>query len=160
MAKEERTEYVHLAVTPTTKKEFDMARGNKELEEKIIRDFITVEEDWMKGEIQDIDDITVLYRAKLLTIKDNFYKAHESYIESIEGIYDDARGRLSKLDSIADGLNEKVDAVHKKMKEIEKASISTYTGQLEKFIELMDQFEKMDDTTKEFLSMFIKSKLS
>ncbi len=81
--KEQRSEYVSIYVTPTVAKEFKAAKENEALKESIIRGFIEREVDFLKDEMKEIDEATIRYTAKLLTIKDKFTEAQDKYSEEI-----------------------------------------------------------------------------
>lgn len=107
--KEERSEYVAIYVTPTLKKEFELAKDNQVLKETILKQFLSNEKDWLNDELKQIDESTVKYSAKLIGIKDAFSKCQDAYAEEIDSIYNKANDTFRKLDTISENTRKSIE---------------------------------------------------
>ena len=160
--KEQRTEYIGLYVTPTMAKELKLASDNKQLEDKIIKDFVTNETDWIKSQISEMDEINVLYRAKLLTIRDSFQKAQNTYIEEIEKMCDvphtELQGLESKIQSIKNQTQSVKDEAKSLFYEVENISNKMkYINcePIERLLNLVERFNQMGESDKELIRLMI-----
>lgn len=160
--KEERTEYVGIYTTPSMAKKIREANDNETLKDKIIKDFITNETDWLKDEVKNMDDITTIYRAKLITIKDNFSTAQDMYVSEIEKLMERSFEALKPIDekfysmkkeveSMKDGINYASDMI------LELSSKISYIdySRIEKLLILVDRFNKMDESEKELIRLLL-----
>lgn len=163
--KEERSAVISLWVTPSVKKEFEFAKDNQSLQEKIIKSFIGNEIEFVKDEISKISEIDVRYKAMLLTIKDNFEKAYDAYYESLEPLVN----KLSELDrklrnsleptmETLKDLNHKADSLFKLVERADRAIKSINTDRVYDLMELIDKINSMSEEDKSVLSMLLKSK--
>ena len=156
--KEERSESIFLRVTPKVKKEIELAQDNKILQDTIIKNFISSETEWLKGEMRDIDESVVKYRGKLLTIKDNFSEAQDSYVEQIEEIYGVADKTFNKINTVSDSLSKKVDSAYNKIDELSKKISYINCDRLERLMDAVDRFSNMTPEQKKLIEMIISQK--
>lgn len=153
--KEERTESVWVYVTPAVKAEFQMVQDNDKLKEQIIRNHIRSETDWLKQEMAEIDEAVVKYRGKLLTIKDNFKQAQDSYVEQIEGIISVAQESFKKFDTIATDVNRKVTDTYGKIKELSDKLGYIDADRLTILMDALDRFNNMTHEQKELIKLIV-----
>ena len=160
--REERSEYVGLYTTPSMAKKIRESNDNDVLKDKIIKDYITNETDWLKSEMQDMDDITTIYRAKLLTIKENFSKAQYIYIKEIEDL-------MSKSDEALKPINGKFLGIEKRIETMKNGisyasdmirELSSKIGyidysRIERLLDAIDRFNKMDESEKELIKLVL-----
>ena len=154
--KEEKTEVITLWVTPEVKKEFGIAKDNKILQEEIIRRFVKTEVVWMESELKEIDEATIKYKAKLITIKDNFGLAQDSYIKEIENIYGIASKTFSKFSDITKKLDNNIDHVYEKLGQISTKMNYINTDPLEKLLNLVDRYNNMGNKERELIKLLLK----
>jgi len=155
MEKEERSEYVSIYVTPKVKREFELAKDNKALQETIIRNFCQSETYWLEGEMKEIDEATIKYTAKLLTIKDRFQEAHASYVGQLEDICTIARSTFLKIDGISKSLETQLASAYSDTKQLSEKINSLNYSHLEKFLDVVERFNRMPDTEKELIKMLL-----
>ncbi|MCR9263333.1 MAG: hypothetical protein NXH86_04205 [Flavobacteriaceae bacterium] len=156
--KEERTEHIFLNVTPKVKKELEMAKYNHALKDSIIKNFIESESNWLKDEMRDIDEYTVKYRAKLLTIKDNFSEAQSSYVEQIEEIYSVANKTFSKIDKVSNTLNEKIESSYNQLEALSKKISYINHDRLDRLLDAVERYSNMTTEQKRLIEMIISEK--
>lgn len=162
MEKEKRTEYVGLYVTPTMAKQLKEADSNDELKDKILKQFVTNETDWLKDEVQNMDEITTIYRAKLLTIKDNFTKAQDIYVDEIGKLCNVSYDALKPLGDKFKTMQDEVELVKNKIDSASKMveSLSSKIGyidysRIERLLDAIDRFNKMSDSEKELIRLVL-----
>jgi hypothetical protein len=80
----EKTEYVGLYVTKELAKELNEIKNTERMKETLIKQYVTNEKLWLEEEIKSMDEITIKYTAKLLTIKDKFSEAMIEYTNGLE----------------------------------------------------------------------------
>ncbi len=153
--KEERTESVWVYVTPAVKAEFQMAQDNEKLREQIIRDYIRSETDWLKQEMGEIDEAVIKYRAKLLTIKDQFKEAQDSYVEQIESISSAAQESFKKFDCIAIDVNKKVVNTYDKIVDLSNKLSYIDADRLTRLMDALDRFDSMSAEQKELIKLIV-----
>ena len=160
--KEKRTEYVGLYLTPTMAKQLKEADDNETLKDKIIKDFVTNETNWLKDEVQNMDEITTIYRAKLLTIKDNFSKAQDIYVEEIEKLLNVSYESLSPLGDKFVSLQKDVEHVKANIESASKLidDLSKKVGyidysRLERLLDAVDRFNSMGEYEKELIKLIL-----
>jgi predicted phage tail protein len=156
--KDERTESVFVYVTPQVKREFDMAKDNKTLQDNIIRNHFQSETDWLKQEMQEMDEVTLKYRAKLLNIKDNFAEAQEGYVEQIGEIINVASSTFSKLDAVGKNLHNKVEESSKLVKNLAEQIQYINVDRLDRLLDSVEKFERMTTEQKKLIEMLIADK--
>lgn len=153
--KEERTESVWMYVTPAVKREFEMIQNNEKLREQIIRDHIKSETNWLKSEMDEIDESVIKYRGKLLTIKDKFNEAQDSYVEQIESISSTAYESFKKFDSIAAEVSNKVVNTYDKIKQLSDKLGYIDADRLTRLMDALDRFENMSVEQKELIKLVV-----
>jgi hypothetical protein len=153
--KEERTESVFISVTPSVKKELESKTDNKKLQEEIIRNFLKSETDWLSGEIKEIDEATIKYQAKLIGIKDNFRKAQDLYVQEIEGVYDEAKDVLNKLDNDAQGVLNKITKATNSLTFLCDEISKINTHKIQGLIDTLKQYEQMSSEQKELIGLIL-----
>ena len=155
--KEERSEYVSIYVTPTLKKEFELAKDNQTLKESIIRSFLTVEKDWLTSELKEIDEATVKYSAKLIGIKDKFQEAQSSYLEQIEGIYNSGLTTLKKLDTTIESTRKSIEYTAKHAQDMLSMLNKIDTYKIDQLLKTVEKFNSMSDTEIQLLKKLINN---
>jgi len=160
--KELRSEYVGLYMTPTMAKQIREADNNEQLKDKLLKNFVTNETDWLKEEILNMDEITVLYRAKLLTIKDRFTEAQNIYVDEIEKLLNKSDDAIKPLSQKFTSLKKEIESVKIEVESTHKAieSISLKIGyidysKIERLLDAVDRFNKMDESEKELIRLVI-----
>lgn len=162
MEKETRSEYVGLYMTPTMAKQVKEADNNEQLKDKLIKQFITNEIGWLSDEINEMDDIVVRYRARLLTIKDRFTEAQDIYVSEIEtliskteetikplsGKFNSLKSEIEQIKNSAEGVSKIVDSLSSKIGYIDYSRI-------ERLLDAVDRFNKMPDSEKELIRLII-----
>jgi len=161
--KKERTEYVGLYMTPTMAKQIKEANDNEQLKDKLLKTFVTNETEWLKEEIHNMDEITVLYRAKLLTIKDKFSEAQGIYVEEIEKLLNKSDDAIKPLSQKFTSLKKEIESVKTEVESTYKAieSISSKIGyidytKIERLLDAVDRFNKMDESEKELIRLILQ----
>lgn len=157
-SREERSEIISMWVTPKVKKDFAMASDNKELQDKIISNYIKSESDWLESEMKEIDESVIKYRAKLITIREKFKEANSSYVDEIEGIYNSAATSLNKIDSLSETLTKKMDPIYNKIKDISSKIGYINVDRLERLLDVTERFGKLSKDEKSLISLILKSK--
>ena len=161
-SKEKRTEYVGMYLTPTVAKQLKEAGDNEALKDKILKQFVTNETDWLKDEVQGMEEITTIYRAKLLTIKDNFTKAQDIYVEEIEKLcskssdafkplsdkFIEMQKEVANVKANVESTSKMVDSLNSKIGYI------NYSG-LEKLLDAVDRFNNMSESEKELIKLVL-----
>lgn len=164
MEKEERSEYVGLYMTPSMAKQIKEANNNEQLKEKLLRQFITNETDWLKDEINEMDDVTVRYRAKLLTIKDRFSEAQGIYVTEIESLLNKTDQALSPLSGRFNSLKKEIESAKDDAVNLSKVVDELYSkasridsSRIERLLDAIDRFNKMSDSEKELIRLIIST---
>lgn len=153
--KEERSEYVAVYVTPTLKKEFELAKDNKALQETILKGYLSTEKDWLNDELRQIDESTVKYSAKLIGIKDAFAKCQDAYVLEIEDIYKKANNTFQKLDSIAENTRKSIESTKTNLERMLSQINSIDFYKIEKMLSLVDKVNSMSETELELLKKLL-----
>ena len=159
---EKRTEYVGIYLTPTMAKQIKEAGDNDVLKDKILKQFVTNETDWLKDEVHNMDEITTIYRAKLLTIKDNFSKAQDIYVEEIEKLCNNSYEALKPLGSKFSALQKEVEQAKNQIESASKmvenlSSKICYIdySRIERLLDAVDRFNKMPESEKELIRLML-----
>jgi hypothetical protein len=159
--RDERTEYITFHVTKEVKKDLELAKDNESLRDSIIKKFITSETSWLKEEMQGIDEATIKYRAKLLTIKDNFAESQDLYIEQIEDIYNNANNTFDKIGKRVDTVNkmienatDKITSLNNRIKNVQLDYFNT--SGLEKLLDVVERFNSMGEKEKDLINTLLK----
>ena len=162
MEKEERSEYVGLYVTPTFANELRLAGDNEKLKQDVLKRFITNETDWLKEEMKSIDEITLTYSAKLITLRDNFEKVQSVYVEEIEKMCDmqskafkPVEDNFKTLQRKAKEITLQSEETTKEISKIDKAIGYIDYSKLEKLLLLVEKYNAMSDTEKELIKMLL-----
>ena len=161
--KEKRTEYVGLYLTPELAKQVKEADNNKELQDKLLKKFVTDETEWLKEEIQNMDDITLIYRAKLLTIKDNFSKVQDVYVDEISNLCSKTYESFTPINNHFEKVTNKLKEVVEKVEGVSK-TISDLTNKLgyidysrlERLLDAIDRFNKMSESEKKLIELLLQ----
>lgn len=160
---EDRSEYIGLYVTKEMAKQLEEAKDSKTLKDKILKDFVTNETTWLKEEVQNMDEITLIYRAKLLTIKDNFTKAQDIYVEEIEKLVNVSYAALNPLSSKISELKSEIELVKFQADKTYKVLEKLKTGmalidptRLERLLEAIEKFNKLPKDEKELITAIIQ----
>jgi methyl-accepting chemotaxis protein len=155
--KEERSEYVAIYVTPTLKKEFELAKDNQALKETILKQYLTNEKDWLNDELKQIDESTVKYSAKLIGIKDAFSKCQDAYVEEIEAIYKQANDTFRKLDTVSESTRKNIEQTKNNLKGMltQISTIDFY--KIEKMLELINKVNSMSNSEMELMKKLLNS---
>ena len=160
--KESRSTYVGIYTTPELAKQLEDVKDNQYLQEKILKQFVESETNWLKEEIQNIDEITTIYRAKLVYIKDGFSKAKDIYVEEIEKLSDEISDAFEPLKKKFAILREQFDSSRECFENL-AGTIKRFGANLgyidieriERLLDLVDRYNRMSDKEKEFLKLFI-----
>jgi methyl-accepting chemotaxis protein len=153
--KEERSEYVSVYVTPTLKKEFELAKDNQTLKETILKQYLTNEKDWLKDELKEIDEATVKYSAKLIGIKESFGKCQDSYVEEIESIYNKANETFKKLNSVAEETRKSIDYTRNNLTSVLTQISNIDFHKIDRMLELINKVNSMSSTEIEMVKKLI-----
>ena len=153
---DKRTESVFIRVTPEVKREFDLAKTNESLQEDIIRRHIKSETSWLEDEMKEIDEAVIKYKAKLITIRDNFAKAQDSYIVEIEKIYTMTNEKTNKIESKIKSINEKIEGSKSLVLSLKDQIGYINTSQLERLLDAVDRYNGFNESQKELVKMLIK----
>ena len=160
--KESRSTYVGIYTTPELAKQLEDVKDNQYLQEKILKQFVESETNWLKEEIQNIDEITTIYRAKLVYIKDGFSKAKDIYVEEIEKLSDEISDAFEPLKKKFAILRGQFDSSRECFENL-AGTIKRFGANLgyidieriERLLDLVDRYNRMSDKEKEFLKLFI-----
>lgn len=162
--KEEKSEYVGLYVTPTFAKELKLAGDNEKLKQDVLKRFITNETDWLKEEMKSIDEITLTYSAKLITLRDNFEKVQNGYVEEIEKMCDmqfkafkPIEENFKKLQQEALSITLQAKQINEEISKINRTIGYIDYSKLEKLLLLVEKYNTMSDTEKELIKMLLKN---
>ena len=155
--KEERSEYVAIYVTPTLKKEFELAKDNQALKETILKQYLTNEKDWLNDELKQIDESTVKYSAKLIGIKDAFSKCQDAYVEEIESIYKKANDTFIKLDTISVDTKKSIEHTKDSLKDMLKSISEIDFYKIDKLLEIINKVNLMSSDELELMKKLLNS---
>jgi len=153
--KEERSEYVAVYVTPTLKKEFELAKDNKVMQETILKNYLASEKEWLNDELRQIDESTVKYSAKLIGIKDAFSKCQDAYVLEIEDIYKKANDTFKKLDSISENTRKSIEGTKTNLERMLSQINSIDFYKIEKMLSLVDKVNSMSESELELLKKLL-----
>lgn len=160
--KETRSEYVGLYLTPTMAKQVKEADSNEQLKDKLIKQFVTNEIGWLKDEINEMDDITVRYKARLLTIKDRFSEAQDIYVSEIEALINKTEDTIKPLNGKFNSLKNEIEQIKNSAEGVSKTidSLSSKIGyidysRIERLLDAIDRFNKMSESEKELIKLII-----
>lgn len=153
--KEERSEYVSIYVTPTLKKEFDLAKDNQTMKETILKNYLSSEKDWLSEELKGIDETTVKYSAKLIGIKEAFSRCQDAYIEEVEVIYNKANETFKKLDSVSENTRKSIEQTKSNLSGMltQISNIDFY--KIEQTIRLIEKVNSMSDSEMELMKKLL-----
>ena len=160
MKTEERTEWVSMRVTPSIKKEFERLGDDDKMKEFIIKNLFETEKNWLESEMKEMDDATLKQSVKLLTIKENFSKAQDSYVQEIEKISSEADKTFKKLDSVAESLNNKMKIANESLSRIYGNIKSINLYDIERLIGLLDKYNSMSEKEKELMKILLSTQLA
>ncbi len=156
--REKRTECVFLYCTPSVKKELDQYTDDDVMKEKIIKEYIEREKDFMEESLKDLDENELKYKCSLVKIKNDFKGAQESYEKEIESIYSKANDSLFKL---KENLKEPKEAIIKMTEEIRSfkdllSKIPTYNiNGISELLNVVERYSKMDEKSKNMVAKLI-----
>ncbi|MHB8872020.1 MAG: hypothetical protein ACYC5G_06220 [Candidatus Doudnabacteria bacterium] len=166
MEKETRSEYVGLYMTPTMAKQVKEAGNNEQLKDKLIKQFVTNEIGWLTDEISEMDNITVRYRARLLTIRDKFTEAQDIYVSEIETLINKTEDAMKPLNGKFNSLKSEIEQIKNSAEGVSKVvdSLSAKIGyidysRIERLLDAVDRFNKMSDSEKELIRLVISNEL-
>lgn len=155
--KEERTEYVGISVTPTIKKEFELAKDNQALKETILKRFLANETEWLSDELKEIDDATIKYSAKLIGIKEAFGKCQDAYSDEIAIMYNKAYKSFQKIKDISDSTNESIKTTKEKLSFMLEQISNINFYKIEKTLELINKVNSMSESELELMKKLLNS---
>ena len=151
-------------VTPSAAKEFREARENKDLQDKIIKQFVTSETDWLKDDIKDMDKITLRYRAKLLTLQDSFSEAQDIYTKEIESLYTKSYEAFQPIASMFATAKESIKSLKQETESFSLmvSNLSKSVGyidysRIEKLLDLIDRYNKMSVEEKTLIQLILNN---
>lgn len=156
--KEERSEYVGIYVTPTFAKELKLAGDNEKLKQDVLKRFITNETDWLKEEMKSIDETTLMYSAKLITLRDNFEKVQNAYVEEIKKLCDlqfkafkPVEENFKRLQQESRAIQLQSNETYQEVQKINNAiSYINYT-KLERLLDLVEKYNSMSEIERELI---------
>lgn len=155
-----RTESVWINVTPDVKKEFDNCRNDQEMQEQIIREYITKEKEWLNESLEEFDKSELIYKCSLVKIKDSFKKAHDEYVNDISDLYVIAsvknkqlKEELEKPKKTINELNEKVNEIKTILRDLQ---ISSIIQKMESFMSLIERFNNLSSDDKNIIKLLIE----
>lgn len=156
------TEYFSGTIPKAIADEIRFMRNSETLNQKLIKDYVDGEMEFMKEQIREIDKISIQYRASLAKISDNFAEAYKEYEPELDKITSELYAHESKINDTIQRINTKVTSVHAslsqvfdKMKNIEDKLRGIETYQLTRVIELIERFSAMTDSDKEIFKMLL-----
>lgn len=153
--KEKRTECVFLHCTPTVKKELEQYSDDEVMKEKIIKEYIEREKDFMEESLTDLDENELKYKYSLVKIKNDFKGAQESYGKEIESLYKTADDSLFKLKEKLIGPKEAITKMTEEIKKFKDilSNIPTYHIQgISELLDIVERFNKMDEKSKNMVA--------
>lgn len=156
--KEERSEGVYIYVTPSIKRDFELAKDNKELQETIIKSFLQSEKEWLNQELKCIDESTIKYSARLLGIKESFSKCQDAYITEIEALYKTAENTLSKLNSVVESTNISINRTQLNLAAVLNQAQKVDFYKIEKMLDLLNKVNSMGDSELALLKKMLDIK--
>ena len=156
--REKRTECVFLHCTPSVKKELDQYTDDDVMKEKIIKEYIEREKDFMEESLKDLDENELRYKCSLVKIKNDFKGAQEAYSKEIDSIYNVAEESVRKL---KESLKEPKEAIIKMTEEIRSfkdllSKIPTYNiNGISELLNVVERYSKMDEKSKNMVAKLI-----
>jgi hypothetical protein len=156
--KENRTELVSLWMTPEAAREINAVKDNDKLKDQIIKTFIQREKDWLESEITEMDEYTVRYRAKLLTIRDSFEKAQGSYQDELEAIFKSASDTFSKIGGLVADVKATTDIAMSHVTKLRDNILYIDVDRLERLLTAVERYNSMRDDEKELIKLIIQGK--
>ncbi len=158
----QKTELVSLWVTKEVAKQLNEVKDSDKLKDEIIRRLVTDEIGWLNNEVEQMDEAVLRYKAKLLTIKDNFGKAQDAYcteivaaIERSESVFKPIEENFDNLKSSIQTIDSQINGVSKCLSDLnQKIGYIDYT-RLEKLLDAVDRFNKMSDAEKELITLIL-----
>jgi ParB-like chromosome segregation protein Spo0J len=155
-AKEERIEYIGIYVTPTLKKELELVKDNQTLRDSIIKNYLQTEKEWLEQELNDIDELTVKYRAKLIGTKEAFSKVQDVHCDEISKMYDKTTETFGKINTVVKNTQDKIKEVSHNLDSMFRSINSIDLSNAERLLELVEKLSKMSKKEKEILSKLLK----
>ena len=151
----ERSELYTIWVTPEVKEELEENAENKKRQEEIIRTYISYEKDWLEGEIREVDNITLRYRAMLASIADAFKEEQQKHLDYCNQIVDDATKVFSKIDNITSDLESKMSKAVRNLKGLEDKIHDVNYYSLERLLNAVEKYNDMTDEEKELVGLLL-----
>ena len=156
--REKRTECVFLHCTPSVKKELDQYTDDDVMKEKIIKEYIEREKDFMEESLKDLYENELRYKCSLVKIKNDFKGSQEAYSKEIDSIYNVAEESVRKL---KESLKEPKEAIIKMTEEIRSfkdllSKIPTYNiNGISELLNVVERYSKMDEKSKNMVAKLI-----
>ena len=156
--REKRTECVFLHCTPSVKKELDQYTDDDVMKEKIIKEYIEREKNFIEESLNDLDENELKYKCSLVKIKNDFKGAQEAYAKEIDSIYNVAEESVHKL---KESLKEPKEAIIKMTEEIRAfkdllSKIPTYNiNGISELLNVVERYSKMDEKSKNMVAKLI-----
>ena len=158
----EKTELVSFWVSPELAKQLNEVKNSEKLKEKILKEYVTNETDWLKEEVQGIDEVVLLYKSKLITIRDNFEKVQEIYVDEIVKLIDKTsiafnpiEEKFKKTFEGSQYLKNQLNDLSNDLNEISKKISYINTGTLERLLDCVERYNKMSEDEKELIKTII-----
>lgn len=155
--------YMSIWVTKDFKRQIEFMADNERAKETLIKEYLEKEAEFIKAEIKGIDDIVLLYRSKLVDIRDGFGKAQEVYNEELDALSAKTWDSLHEFDKkfkvLADGIESIKDKgrdLYKIVDGYSKSINNINVGSLERLLDAVDRFNNMTDKEKELITLIIK----
>ena len=156
--KETRSESVFLYVTPSVKKQLEEIKDNDSLKETIIKGFLNNEKDWLNQELNEIDEYTIKYKAKLIGIKEAFRQAQDSYLNEVNGIYEASRDKIKSIEVLCNNVNKHITNAENNLNRVLKNIQCLDLYKVEKLLNVIEKFNDMSATEKELLGKLLEIK--
>lgn len=151
-----RTESVFFYLTPEDKKKFDASKDNYDLQLSIINQYFESEKNWIKSEMQQIDDNLLQYRALMLKTREAVKEAHKEHYDKINDFWDDISKSIPSFRQKVENINKELKPIVSELQQIKTLINDTSTYSLERIMLLVDKFSSMTEKDKEFFMVLFE----
>ena len=148
---QERTETVFLSVTPHVKRQIEAAKDNKELQLSIVKEMFELEKNWLKQELQQMDDDLLQYRALLLKMREAYKEAQQEHYNKVNDLWDEISKSVPSFTKKVESLVKELEPVTIALTAIKNQTDSVNTWKAKEIIEMVNLVSNM---TPEKIEMF------
>jgi DNA repair ATPase RecN len=118
-----------------------------------LKEIIDGYTDRVKGELDDqvqyMEDCIIQYKGFLLSAQKRFKTESNKMLEDAYNAWEEWDKKMPSLDKQVDKMLKRLEPLEEKINTVNQALRKLDFYELNKFVELLDKFEQMDDSTKQ-----------